>query len=306
MAANPTFVLVPGMWHRPAFFNKLKDHLSKRGFPSVAIDMPSSNFDTNASIFSRDPDIEAIAFVIKSILDRGDDVVVVMHSFGGISGTEAAGRVLEEASFQGEEERGGKGKIIRLVYVTAFLASEDDAVPAIQNIVSEYAPDFFDVQVRPIHCLSLLRDLRLHHIHWLTINPTKQDGGILSCNQRAKDWFYGDELPPTEQEKHFRSLSTNPIAPFFEKVRYAAWKLIPSTYIYSTVDKAVPYAMMKHMVERAREDVSAEGWDSGLVFGDELGEFHVDAAHSAIFLAPERVVQLGGILVQVAEGLESS
>lgn len=110
----------------------------------------------------------------------------------------------------------------------------------------------------------------------------------------------------TEQEKHFRSLSTNQIAPFFDKIRYAAWKQISSTYVYSTADKAVPYAMMKHMVDRAREDVSAEGGDGGLVFGDKLGEFHIDAPHSAIFLAPERVVQLGGILVQVAEGLQSS
>lgn len=125
---------------------------------------------------------------------------------------------------------------------------------------------------------------------------------MLSCNQRAKDWFYGDDLPRAEQEKHFRSLGTNPIAPFFERVRHAAWKQIPSTYVYSTADKAVPYTMMKHMVRRAREDVAADGGDGWAVFGDELGEFHVDAAHSAIFLAPERVVQLGGILVQVAEG----
>lgn len=123
---------------------------------------------------------------------------------------------------------------------------------------------------------------------------------MLSCNQRAKDWFYGNELPLTEQEKHFRALSTNPIAPFIEKVRYAPWKEVPSTYVYSTVDKAVPYAMMKHMVHQAREDVAADGGPD--VFGDELAEFHVDAAHSAIFLAPDRVVELGGILAQVAEG----
>lgn len=165
MAANPTFVLVPGMWHRPAFFNKLKDHLSKRGFPSVAIDMPSSNLDTNTNVFSRDVDIEAIASVINSSLNRGDDVVVVMHSFGGISGTEAAGRILEEASFLGEEERGRKGNIVRLVYVAAFLASEDDAIPAIQDVVNDYAPDFFDVQVRASHCLAPSSDTRVHHIH---------------------------------------------------------------------------------------------------------------------------------------------
>lgn len=146
MAAQPTFVLVPGMWHRPGFFYKLKEHLSKRGFPSVAIDMPSSCVGTNASIFSREPDIEAIASVIRAILSRGDDVVVVMHSFGGISGSEAAGRVLEEAVLKGRKEEEG-GRILRLVYVTAFLASEDDPVPVIQNVVDDYAPDFFDMQV---------------------------------------------------------------------------------------------------------------------------------------------------------------
>lgn len=118
---------------------------------------------------------------------------------------------------------------------------------------------------------------------------------MLSCNERAKDWFYGDELSLPEQEKHFRSLGTNPIAPFLETVRSAPWREVPSTYVYSTVDRAVPYAMMRHMVQQARDDAAD-------VFGDDLAEFHVDAAHSAIFLAPERVVELGVILALVAEG----
>lgn len=164
MASKPTFVLVPGMWHRPAFFNKLKDHLSQRGLSSVAIDMPSSATGTNAAIVSREPDIEAIASVIRRILVRGDDVVVLMHSFGGISGSEAVGRILEEEA----SLRGRGGKIRRLVYVTAFLASEDEMVPVIQGVVDDYAPDFFDVHVRLLHSLptvsrqALTRDIPLH------------------------------------------------------------------------------------------------------------------------------------------------
>lgn len=148
MAAKPTFVLVPGMWHRPGCFHKLKNHLSKGGFPSVAIDMPSSRIGSNASIVSREPDIEAIASTIRAIIDRGEDVVVVMHSFGGISGSEAAGRVLEEEALKGREEGEEGGRILRLVYVAAFLADKDDPVPVIQDVVHDYAGDFFDVQVR--------------------------------------------------------------------------------------------------------------------------------------------------------------
>lgn len=150
MAAHkPTFVLVPGMWHRPAFFNKLKEHLSRRGFSSFAVDMPSSIVGANATIVSREPDIEAVAGVVRPILDKGEDVVVVMHSFGGISGSEAAGRVLEEVSLQEslEGRRGGRGQIRRLVYVTAFLGSENKLVPVIQGVLDDYAPDFFDMQV---------------------------------------------------------------------------------------------------------------------------------------------------------------
>lgn len=64
--------------------------------------------------------------------------------------------------------------------------------------------------------------------------------------------------------------------------------------------------MMKHMVQQAREDAAAaagEGLESEQqqVFDDDLAEFHVDAAHSAIFLAPERVKEVGDILEQIVE-----
>lgn len=141
-------------------------------------------------------------------------------------------------------------------------------------------------------------------------SSTWQENGILTCNPRAKSWFYGDELSPAEQEKHFRSLHTNPIAPFLEPVRSAAWKQIPSTYVYSTVDRPMPFPMMKYMVQQARDTVVAAAEEQGEfaaeqlenVFGGELGEFHVDAPHCAIFLAPERVQEVGEILVTVAEG----
>lgn len=49
MAAKPTFVLVPGAWHRTAYFDQIRAYLSEHGYPSVAVATPTVGSDPPAT-----------------------------------------------------------------------------------------------------------------------------------------------------------------------------------------------------------------------------------------------------------------
>lgn len=122
MSRKPTFLFVPGAWHLPPYFDPLISYLSAHGYPSVAVTLPAVN--SSPAVTSLQPDVDAAVAALAETLSEGSDVVVVMHSYGGMVGTDAVGRVVKELS--GANEGNGKksGKIQRLVYVTAHVPLE--------------------------------------------------------------------------------------------------------------------------------------------------------------------------------------
>jgi pimeloyl-ACP methyl ester carboxylesterase len=70
-----TFALVHGSWHGAWCWERLAPFLQRAGHDVVAMDLPTDDTSTTCDTF---------ADVICSALDdRGDDVVVVGHSYGG-------------------------------------------------------------------------------------------------------------------------------------------------------------------------------------------------------------------------------
>jgi pimeloyl-ACP methyl ester carboxylesterase len=123
---KPTFLLVPGAWHLPAYFDPLIDYLSSHGYFSVAVPLPSVN--SSPAVTSLQPDVIAVADALTSLLDGGEDVVVVMHSYGGMVGTDAVGKVVQELSTNAVDGSRGNNRsaarIRRLVYVAAWVPLE--------------------------------------------------------------------------------------------------------------------------------------------------------------------------------------
>lgn len=124
------------------------------------------------------------------------------------------------------------------------------------------------------------------------------------ANDLVLDWFWGD-LPVEEQQRHRKSIApgTHPIACFVTPVTHAGWKNIPSTYVYAKQDKAAPLEFQQWLVKRAQQEEPTE--DRVRPFSGGLGEFSVDTAHCTMFFIPEKVKELGEILVEVAEGEKS-
>lgn len=143
MSSKPTLVFVPGAWHSPGYFDLLREHLSKHGYSSAAVTTPSVNSDP--PVESMQPDVAAIMSVTRSKLESGNDVILVMHSYGGMPGTQASGQLVKDLK---AAPPGVQGRIRRLVYISAWVPSEGDVTHSPRVVVEDFNPVYHDVVVR--------------------------------------------------------------------------------------------------------------------------------------------------------------
>lgn len=108
-----------------------------------------------------------------------------------------------------------------------------------------------------------------------------------------------DGLPEEERRKHFEETSTHPLATFLEPQKHAGWRYIPSTAVYAVKDKPLPLQFAEWMVKRAKGEEARQGGVQA--FTGELGEVYMDCGHCAMFFLPEKVKELGKVLVAAAE-----
>ena len=97
---NPTVLLVHGAMHTPWIFNPLRVQLALRGIDSHAVQLPSSNPDSAATLGLRD-DASTVRAAIEAI---EAPVVLAAHSYGGVPATWAAAET----------------RVAHLVYIAAF------------------------------------------------------------------------------------------------------------------------------------------------------------------------------------------
>jgi pimeloyl-ACP methyl ester carboxylesterase len=72
-----TFCLVHGSWHGPWCFERLVSHLEAAGHRAIAVDLRSDVPGSTCGGYA--------ATVADELADAGDEVIVVGHSFGGLT-----------------------------------------------------------------------------------------------------------------------------------------------------------------------------------------------------------------------------
>lgn len=135
--ARPTVVFVPGAWHTPESFQEVGDLLKSASYGYIGVEKPSVSMGPDY-IQSFDPDVDAVRTAILQAADGdvGEDVVLVMHSYGGQPGSAAAKGLRKEDRLK-EGKRGG---IIRLVYIAA--CAFDEGVSTLQPVGGKCGPGF--------------------------------------------------------------------------------------------------------------------------------------------------------------------
>lgn len=113
-AAKPAIVLVPGAWHSPDAYAPMTRLLVEAGYAVNGVKLPSVGADP--ALQSWDEDVAAIRKALSEAVDAGRDVVVMVHSYGGLPASEAVRGLAKK-----DREKEGKGSgVVRLVYMCSF------------------------------------------------------------------------------------------------------------------------------------------------------------------------------------------
>ncbi|KAK8133532.1 alpha/beta-hydrolase [Apiospora sp. TS-2023a] len=255
IAELPAIVLVPGAWTAPAAFHQLIRILETKGFTVHAPALPTNNGHRPPDS-SFDDDVQAVRQVVQRLVeDEGKEVMVLMHSYGGVVGTTA----LRGLTRQDRETRGQLGGVVHLLYAAAFLLALHQSVRTVVQ----------------------------------TVNLPGREGLVQFADDGT--WFPTDpvallypDLSPDDQEEQRRLLAWGNAAILTGDTTYEAWRDVPTLYVRVTEDPWLPSEFQDFCVKNA-EDAGVAIRTAALPsahspyvnFAAELAEMVVQIANSS-------------------------
>ncbi|KAI1740507.1 Alpha/beta hydrolase fold-1 [Xylaria scruposa] len=213
---GPVFVLLHGAWHSPQCWSRLIAELEKAGCTAVAPSLPSCGSTPPTPDWAED--VQVIRSTVSDLVVERD-IVVVMHSFSGMTG----GTALEGLDKETCLAKGLQGGVVRLVYICAFLVPEGfqhSPHGTRENMVPEMKTDL--------------------------------DKGIVTVmSEDAKGMFYQD-MDDDTVELLVKDIRPQSLGAFWSTTEHAAWRFIPTTYILTLKDKPSTVAAARYLIDTAK------------------------------------------------------
>ncbi|KAM0341683.1 hypothetical protein ACHAPU_009931 [Fusarium lateritium] len=219
MPRQTSFVLIPGAWHKPSCYDKIIEPLEVRHhLRCVSVTLPSTTDNPMATFKD---DIDAARTAITTEIERGHDVIVVSHSYGGMVGNSVIKGLARNPSKPDTQEN--TGHVIGLILVASGF-----------TFTGVGFMDLFFGRPPPA---------------WRVNKET----GYADIVVRPQDFFYND-MPPAEADYHTSMLSTQSLKALFEggEHAYSGWMDVPVWYIGTTYDKGLPVVAQRISVGMAR------------------------------------------------------
>lgn len=266
MSQRPTIVLVHGAFHQPEHFDVVAKYLTEAGFQVVRPRLPSVGMTSDPG-GALHLDAGAVRDALNEvIIQQGHDAILVMHSYGGLAGSEGYGM------FQEGLAMAKSSRVRRLVYLAAHGAVEKGTA-----LLPEGAnPPHLSIDVgRPLHLpLSSRSDSRV------------QDKGIIT-HLTSFERFYEGDCTREEASEPISACLPMAVSAMRTPTKYAAWKdySTPCTYIKCLNDRAVLPAMCDVYIKRMKEA------------GVDVEVKEMECGHSPAFVAPKELTEL---IVQAA------
>lgn len=261
LTSKPTIILVQGSFQTPHVYEQLRTGLHDAGYPVVHPRLPSICTDMNDSEFlscTLKDDVDAVTTALKHLVEEEKkSVVVVMHSYGGIVGTEAIPKHLTHAA---RRARGHQGGVLHLFYFAAFILPEGKSVLEAfgespindVQVCTPKTPGPFHLPGRQPVSFSLFFD-HVHHFS-LTRSPYNLQPDGRSRLENGAQTVYGD-LPAAEAALWESRLVPQSYAVQTTCTTRAAYEYLPSTYLVCEGDQAVPPSFQEGFAGLARAEV---------------------------------------------------
>lgn len=129
-ATKPAILWVPGAWHVPRHYEPALKVLRQAGYETIVANHASVNVSKDSGNMLR-KDATTVADMIRKLFSEDKNIVLVMHSYGGISGSEAAAMVSEHRRATSSD---GGPRILRLVYLAAHVIEKGVSFKANRTI----------------------------------------------------------------------------------------------------------------------------------------------------------------------------
>ncbi|RAL00748.1 alpha/beta hydrolase [Aspergillus ibericus CBS 121593] len=238
MTSLPTLLFVPGAWHSPESYRRVVDQLEAVGYESDLVHLPSVGPAQHLPDFSAD--VVHIRGHIQRLVDAGKLVVVVVHSYGGIPASEA----VKGLDWDTRQRNGQTGGVVHLFFCCSFIVPEGK---------------------------SLLGAFGGNDLPWFNISEDQ-----LEVYPDQPDEVFYNDMSEEDVRHAVSSLRPHSYRTYHSPCTYAAWKDVPSTYLYCVQDAAIPLAVQKMMVEE-------------LAAGYPVRTDLIDASHSPFYSKPNEV-----------------
>jgi pimeloyl-ACP methyl ester carboxylesterase len=192
--------------------------LNEAGYPTIGQSLPSVGASPGLPSF--DEDVSAIRNCLTKLIEEEEkDVILVMHSYSGMPGTEAPVGLGKKE----REQKALNGGVVRLVYIMAYAMPEG------------FSPGAGGAEFPAWMRMDLENGL-------ITVKP-----------EDAISIFYND-LPHSEATKWAARLVPQSLGVVTSIQTYAAWRHIPSTFIIGTQDKSnLSPEMVRGILEQNRQ-----------------------------------------------------
>ena len=219
MSIKPTIALIPGSFSTIRVYERVIEQLTKHNFPVFGIELKSVG-GLNAATST--DDAAHINSILAPLVEEGKQIVVVMHSYGGIPGTDGT----KDLAKVDQQARGKEGGVIGLVYIAALMVQQGASLSSTRGDLGPL-PD------------------------WVTV-----DGEFMSMDKvkAARETF--SDLPEDEAGEWANVFQSHAMSSFGTELVYPAYRFNPSWYILTEGDKIVGPEEQQNMVDKARENNS--------------------------------------------------
>ncbi|KAJ0422467.1 Alpha/beta hydrolase fold-1 [Aspergillus carlsbadensis] len=109
---KPTLIFAPGAWYPATAFTPLTTLLEPHGYACHTVAFPSIQQATSVTDLSAD--IAAVRSLVEPEVQKGNDVVIVVHSWAGLPVNSALEGLTKVAN-------GSGGGVVKLIFISAFI-----------------------------------------------------------------------------------------------------------------------------------------------------------------------------------------
>ncbi|KAF8210566.1 Alpha/beta hydrolase fold-1 [Mycena galopus ATCC 62051] len=225
-----TFVLVPGTIHTASHFQPLVDALHAKGHPTEVISHPS--IGALAATVPLGADVVNFRRVLEELInDRGKDVIIFGHSYGGFIASQTKG--LERSV---RAKAGQKWGVVKVIYLSANLPLDGETT------------------------FQVVTKLEIPVGQWTDFDPV---AGTITANSLAAENLYHDL--PDDQAKHWVSelkpMAGNALVAVVAS-EVLPWDAdVPKVYIFCKRDRVIPLDGQQRMLERVQRH-NKENWST--------------------------------------------